>query len=40
MTTATKYPHLTMDEDGNKTVTHQPIDNVDLELSQQDKGEK
>ena len=35
-----KFLVVTMDEDGNKTVTHQPIDNVDLELSEQDEGEK
>ena len=35
-----KFLVVTMDEDGNKTLTHQPIDDVNLELSEQDKGEK
>lgn len=35
-----KFLVVTMDEEGNKTVTHQPIDDVNLELSEQDKGEK
>jgi hypothetical protein len=35
-----KFLVVTMDEDGNKTVTHQPIDDVNLEHSAHDKGEK
>lgn len=35
-----KFLVVTMDADGNKTMSHQRIDNVDLELTEQDKGEK
>ena len=35
-----KFLVVTMDADGNKNMSHQRIDNVDLELTQQDKGEK
>ena len=35
-----KFLVVTMDENGKKTLTHQPINDVNLELSKQDKGEK
>lgn len=35
-----KFLVVTIDENGNRTLTHQPINDVDLELSAQDKGEK
>ena len=35
-----KFLVVAIDEDGNKTMSHQPINDVNLELSQQDKGEK
>jgi hypothetical protein len=35
-----KFLVVSIDEDGNKTLTHQPIEDVNLELSEHDKGEK
>lgn len=35
-----KFLVVTIDEEGNKTLTHQPIEDVNLELSEHDKGEK
>jgi hypothetical protein len=35
-----KFLVVSIDEDGNKTMSHQSINDVNLELSHQDKGEK
>mgnify|MGYP000140306159 CR=1 FL=1 len=35
-----KFLVVSIDENGNKTLTHQPINDVNLELSEQDKGER
>ena len=35
-----KFLVVSIDEDGNKTMSHQPINDVELELSKQDKGER
>ena len=39
-TESLKFLVVAIDEDGNKTMSHQPINDVNLELSHQDKGEK